>query len=138
VVVLSKSAPSKCALIAALAVCLIAAEPLRAEDSFVRSVAKSAGFATDPAPPADFVVTSRPSEELAPIPVFKTPEEPPSKVKSKSELKAMDADLDSVAKKHDTLRAAFPPTAKAMAEQQAAQKPKPRKTKPAKAIAPKP
>jgi len=68
--------------------------------------------------------------------VFKTPEEPPSKVKSKSELKAMDADLDSAERKHDKIRAAFPPAAKAMAEQEAARKTKPRKPAPAESVAP--
>ena len=42
------------------------------------------------------------------------------------ELKAVKGDLDGVQKTHDTLRRGFAPAAKAMAEQQAAQKkPKP-------------
>jgi hypothetical protein len=42
------------------------------------------------------------------------------------ELKAVKGDLDGVQKQHDTLRQGFAPAAKAMAEQQAAQKkPKP-------------
>ncbi len=50
------------------------------------------------------------------MPVFDTPEEPPSKVKSSAELKAMDSDLTGEGRKHDALRAAFPPSAKAVAE----------------------
>jgi hypothetical protein len=43
------------------------------------------------------------------------------------QLKAMKSDLDAVGKQHDTLRQGFAPAAKAMAEQQAAQKtPKPK------------
>ena len=39
-----------------------------------------------------------------------------------SELKAMDSDLDKEGKKHDALRAAYPPSAKAVAEAEAAKK----------------
>jgi hypothetical protein len=38
------------------------------------------------------------------------------------ELKAVKSDLDAVGKQHDAIRQGFPPSAKAMAEQQAAQK----------------
>jgi hypothetical protein len=116
------------ALIGVLAA--LATTPARAEDSLLRSVAKSAGLATDPTPPADFVVKTRPAEDPAPIPAFKIPEEPPSRVMTGAELKAMDADLDNAAKKHDKLRSAFPPAAKAMAEEEAARKTKPRKPRP--------
>jgi hypothetical protein len=96
------------------------ASPLaRAQDSPLRSVAKSAGLAMDPAPPVGFVLATRPAGEPQPIPVFQPPEEPPSRVKSRAELKAMDANLESAGKKHDAIRAAFPPAAKAMAEAEA-------------------
>jgi hypothetical protein len=107
--------------------------PAAAQDSLLRSIARSAGLVADPAPPADFVLTSRPAADEPPIPVFKTPEEPPSKVMSKAELKAMDADLDSAGKRHDKIRAAFPPAAKAEAE--AARKAKAGKRRPSEAAA---
>jgi hypothetical protein len=47
------------------------------------------------------------------------------------ELKAMDSDLDAANKKHDALRRAFPPSAKAMAEAEAAKKAKSKKKAPA-------
>ena len=97
--------------------------PARAQDaqaSPLRAIAKGAGLAIDPAPPPAFVMATRPAGEPAPIPVFATPEEPPSKIKSAADLKAMDADLERAGKRHDAIRAAFPPSAKAMAEAEAA------------------
>jgi hypothetical protein len=108
----------------------------RAEDSLLRSLAKSAGLATDPEPPPDFVLSTRPAVAPARLPVFGTPVEPPSKVKSKDDLKAMDSDLDNAGKKHDSIRAAFPPAAKAVAEAEAARKAKSRKKTPATAAKP--
>jgi hypothetical protein len=46
------------------------------------------------------------------------------------QLKAVKGDLDGVQKQHDTLRQGFAPAAKALAEQQAAQK-KPKSNAPA-------
>ncbi len=87
-------------------------------------LARKAGLAIVPPDPPDFVRDSRPAVLPPAVPVFSTPEEPPSKVMSKSELNAMDADLVTEDKKHDKLRAAYPPSAKAMAEAEAAKKAK--------------
>jgi hypothetical protein len=109
-------------LITLIGLAAMLAPAARAQDSLPRSIAKTAGFAADPAPPADFVRKSRPAEEKAPIPVFQPPNEPPSRIKSKSELKALDADLESAARKHDKLRAGFAPAARAAAAEEAARK----------------
>jgi len=90
------------------------------QESVVRSIAKQTGVATDVAPPADFVVKSRPAEPAGVVPVFGTPDEPSSKVLSPAQLKDMGAELDSAGKKHDVLRAGFGPSAKAVAEAKAA------------------
>ena len=93
------------------------------------SLAKGFGFATDTDPPPDFVQQSRPAEPAAQIPVFTPPAEPPGKVKDAKEIEAIDSDLESIAKRHDALRAAYPPAAKAAAaaaaEKKAKSKPKP-------------
>ncbi len=80
------------------------------------SLAKSVGLTPDEANPPDFVKTSRPKTPAAAMPVFDAVDEPPSTVKSAAELKAMDVDLTQEGRKHDALRAAFPPSAKAVAE----------------------
>ncbi len=98
----------------------------------MRALAKATGYATDVDPPPDFVLKSRPTAPTAPVSVFGTPGEPPSKVMSKKDLKAMDADLESAGKKHDVLRSGFAPSARAVAEAQAAKKAKMKK-KPAEA-----
>ncbi len=106
----------------------LAASPARAQDappdSLFRSLMKSAGLATDVAPAPDFVTQSRPAQESAPIPVFATPVEPPGKVKTAKEVDALDGDLQAVSKRHDALRAAYPPSAKAVADAAAAKKAK--------------
>ena len=91
-----------------------------------KGVAKALGFATDVGPPADFVLQSRPTGDLDYIPVFQPPPEPARPALKDNELKGLKGDLDSVQKAHDTLRQAYPPAAKALAEQEAAKKkPKP-------------
>jgi hypothetical protein len=107
----------------------LAASPSRAQDapqpeSPLRSLMRGAGLATDVDPPPDFVVQSRPAQQPASIPVFATPAEPPGTIKTAKELDAMDSDLAAVGKTHDALRAAFPPSAKAVAEAAAAKKAK--------------
>ena len=92
------------------------------QDSILKQAAKIFGFATDVSPPADFVAKTRPAGDLDFIPVFQPPPEPARPLLKKDDLKAMKSDLDSVGKQHDALRHAFPPAAKAMAEDQAAQK----------------
>ncbi len=107
-----------------------------AQDSPLHALAKQAGAATDVDPPPDFVLKSRPAEPPAPIPVFTTPDEPPSKALTPLQLKAMDADLDSASKAHDALRAGFAPSAKAMAEAEAARRAKQKKKRPSDATKP--
>jgi hypothetical protein len=92
------------------------------QDSILKQAFKVFGFATDVGPPADFVAKTRPSGDLNYIPVFQPPPEPSRPVLKKDELKSVKGDLDGVQKQHDTLRQGFAPAAKAMAEQQAAQK----------------
>ncbi len=67
---------------------------------------------------------SRPAQQPASIPAFTTPAEPPGTIKTAKELEAMDSDLEAVGKRHDALRAAFPPSAKAVADAAAAKKAK--------------
>jgi hypothetical protein len=90
-------------------------------DSLLKSAAKIAGFATDVAPPADFVIQSRPPSDQDFIPVFQSAPEPAKPKMSDKDLKSVKGDLDSVGKAHDAIRKAFPPAAKALAEQQAAE-----------------
>jgi hypothetical protein len=99
------------------------------QDSILKQAFKVFGFATDVAPPADFVTKTRPGADPDYIPVFQPPPEPARPTLKTDELKAVKSDLDAVGKHHDTLRQGFAPAAKAMAEQQAAQK-KPKSTVP--------
>ena len=95
------------------------------QDSVLKQAFKVFGFATDVGPPADFVNKTRPGAGLDYIPLFQPPPEPARPVLKSDQLKAVKGDLDGVEKQHDTIRQAFPPSAKAMAEQKAAQqKPK--------------
>ena len=97
------------------------------QDSILKQAFKVFGFATDVGPPADFVTKTRPGTDPDYIPVFQPPPEPARPTLKNDELKAVKSDLDAVGKQHDTLRQGFAPAAKAMAEQQAAQKkPKPK------------
>ena len=93
-------------------------------DSPLKSAMKLFGFAADPPAPADFVLKSRPPGDLDYIPVFRPPPEPAKPALNDKDLKALKGDLDSVQKRDDALRTAFPPAAKAMAEQAASKKPK--------------
>jgi hypothetical protein len=96
------------------------------QDSVLKQAFKVFGFATDVAPPADFVTKTRPGADPDYIPVFQPPPEPARPTLKTDELKAVKSDLDATGKRHDMLRQGFAPAAKAMAEQQAAQKkPKP-------------
>jgi hypothetical protein len=92
------------------------------QDSILKQGFKIFGFATDVAPPVDFVNKTRPSSDPGYIPVFQPPPEPARPTLKTDELKAVKNDLDGVGKQHDAIRQAFPPAAKAMAEQQAAKK----------------
>ena len=92
------------------------------QDGILKQAFKVFGFATDVGPPADFVNKTRPGADPDYIPVFQPPPEPARPALKGEELKAVKGDLDGVQKQHDTLRQGFAPAAKAMAEQQAAQK----------------
>ena len=107
--------------LACAAACLWAsAATAQQADSPLKSVMKMMGFATDVAPPADFVAKSRPNGDVDYIPIFQPPPEPARPVLTDKELKTTQGALDSIEKGHDAVRQAFPPAAKAMAEQQAA------------------
>ena len=95
-------------------------------DSLLKGAAKMLGFATDVGPPADFVLQSRPKGDLDYIPVFRPPPKPARKPLDAKQLNAVKGDLDSVEKKDDAIRRGFPPSAKAMAEEEAARKAKQR------------
>ena len=95
---------------------------LQQGNNVLKQGAKLLGFATDVAPPADFVVKSRPASDLDYIPVFQSPPEPALPALKDIDLKAVKSDLDALQKKHDELRQAYPPAAKALAEQEAAKK----------------
>jgi hypothetical protein len=100
------------------------------QDNIFKQGAKLLGFATDVAPPQDFVVKSRPAVDPDYIPVFQSPPEPERKALNDEELKAVKGDLDALQKRHDTLRQAHPPAAKALADADAAKK-KPKTNAPA-------
>ena len=96
------------------------------QDNILKQTFKIFGFATDVPPPAGFVAKTRPAGDLDYIPVFQPPPEPARPLMKSDQLKAIKSDLNSVDKRDDALRQAFPPAAKAMAEERAAQKkPKP-------------
>lgn len=95
---------------------------LKQGDNILKQGAKLLGFATDVAPPADFVAKSRPPGDLDYIPVFQPPPEPARPALKEIDLKAVKTDLDGLQKKHDALRQAYPPAAKALADEEAAKK----------------
>jgi hypothetical protein len=95
---------------------------LQQGDHILKQGAKLLGFATDVAPPADFVAKSRPADNPGFIPVFQPPPEPARPALKDDALKAMKSELDALQTKHDALRQAYPPAAKALAEQEAAKK----------------
>jgi hypothetical protein len=91
-------------------------------DSLLKQGAKLLGFATDVGPPADFVVNSRPASDVDFIPVFQPPPEPARPPLKAKDLTSLKGDLEAVGKQADALRRAYPPAAKALAEQEAAKK----------------
>jgi hypothetical protein len=88
-------------------------------DNPLKSAMKILGFATDAPEAQDFVVKSRPEKEPDYIPVFQAPPEPAKKAIDTKSLDKLKGDLDSVQKRADSLRASFPPAAKAVAEEKA-------------------
>jgi hypothetical protein len=96
------------------------------QDNILKQAFKVFGFATDTPPSANFVAKTRPSGDLDYIPVFQPPPEPARPLLKGDQLKAIKSDLNSVDQRDDALRRAFPPAARAMAEERARQeKPKP-------------
>jgi hypothetical protein len=89
-------------------------------DNPIKSVMKIIGFATDAPQAQDFVVQSRPQKEPDYIPVFQPPPEPARPALKDKDLNALKGDLDSVEKRADGIRSAFPPAAKAVADAQKA------------------
>ena len=89
------------------------------QDSLLKNAAKALGFATDVGPPADFVQKSRPKGDLDYIPLFQPPPEPARPAMNVKDLAKLRSDLDSIDKRDDTTREAFPPSAKAVAEEKA-------------------
>jgi hypothetical protein len=92
------------------------------QDNVFKQGAKLLGFATDVAPPADFVQKSRPAGDLDFVPVFQPPPEPARPALKDTDLKTLKGDLETVQKQADAVRRAYPPAAKAIAEQEAAKK----------------
>jgi len=89
-------------------------------ESIIHALARHAGLASGQPDMPDFVRQSRPETRGDYVPVFQTPDEPPSTLKTKAELKKMNDDLTKIDARHDELRAAFPPSAQAVAEKKAA------------------
>ena len=106
------------------------------DDGIVRTIAKKLGLATDPGQPQDFVIKSRPAGPLDYVPAGRKPFVHDNKVKTPDELKALDADMDAVRARHDTIRSTFAPAVKAVADAAAAKaaKEKARKSKPPPAV----
>src|ERR1700733_8713403 len=63
------------------------------QDSILKQGFKVFGFATDVAPPADFVTKTRPGADPDYIPVFQPPPEPARPTLKTDELKGMTGDL---------------------------------------------
>ncbi len=99
------------------------------DDSVLKKAAKVGGFATDVGPPADFVAKSRPQGTEDYVPIFRPAFVHQNKAKTPAELKALEADFGAVQARHDSMRSAFPPAAKAVAEQKAAEAAKAKKKK---------
>ncbi len=106
---------------AAVALGCVTANAGRAQDadSPLKNVMKMMGFATDLPEPPDFVVKSRPAADPDYIPVFQTPPEPARPILDAKDVGELKGDLDSATKRHDAIRNAFPPSAKAVAAQKA-------------------
>ena len=79
-----------------------------------KTLATKIGIATDPGEPADFVVNSRPAVEGDFIPIGRKETEHTIKIKTPAEIKAMEADFDTVKVRHDALRSTFAPAVKAV------------------------
>jgi len=94
-------------------------------ESPLHGVARAIGLASPEPKVEDFVKESRPNAPTGWMPVFTTPPEPDSQVRSPDSLNAMDADLNATAADHQK-RLADSATPAPAAAQPA--KPKPKKT----------
>jgi hypothetical protein len=110
---------TKGAMVLAVACGLASAAAAQQADNPVKSVMKILGFATDAPEPQDFVAKTRPQKDLDYVPIFQPPPEPAKPVLKDKEVNALKGELDSVKKQADAVRAAFPPAAKAVADEQA-------------------
>jgi len=99
------------------------------DDSLLKKAMKVGGFATDVEPPKDFVVSARPTGAEDYVPIFRPAFVRDKKAKNPEELKTLEADFSAVQARHDAMRAAFPPAAKALAAQKAAEAAKAKKKK---------
>lgn len=73
-------------------------------DSPLKSLFKLGNFATDPAPPKDFVIKSRPvPDQQNYLPVHERPVTRPEKIYTPAQAKAKEAELDQVRLVHDRL-----------------------------------
>jgi hypothetical protein len=93
----------------------------RADDGGLKGIAEALGLAAPSPPPPPFVVDSRPAGDLGWIPVFTPPPEPKSGKLTPKQLQAQQNELEGANKSQDNFRNAFPPSAKALAEQRAQQ-----------------
>lgn len=98
-------------------------------DNIVKQAFKAFGFATDPGPPQDFVVQTRPPAVGDYVPVGRKAFKRDVKAKTPDELKAMQADFDAVKAAHDAIRSSFPPAVQAVAAAEAAKAAKADKSK---------
>jgi hypothetical protein len=118
--------PGRRATVALLALAALAVSgpggSAQESDNLFKQGAKLLGFATDLAPPADFVVKSRAPGDVDFIPVFQPPPEPARPALKAGDLTSLKGDLEAARKQADALRRAYPPAAKALAEQEAAKK----------------
>lgn len=79
----------------------VAADP---PDSPLKNLFKLGNFATDPAPPKDFVIKSRPvPDQQNYLPVHERPVTRPEKIYTPAQAKAKEAELDQVRFAHDRL-----------------------------------
>ncbi len=73
---------------------VLAAWPAAADESLLDSLGRSTGLVAPTPDMPDFVKATRPAKVPMTLPAFAPPPEPKSKVKSATELKAMDSDLE--------------------------------------------
>jgi hypothetical protein len=100
-----------------------------ANGGILKQAFKMFGFATDPGPPQDFVVKTRPPAVGDYVPVGRKAFTRDVKAKTPDQLKAMETDFDTVKAAHDAIRSSFPPAVQAVAAAEAAKAAKADKSK---------